>query len=121
MRGAAHAVGLEPDPNRYAIARRIAGLHGDRWEVRPTPVEELTPGESFDFVLFLNMLHHVTDPVAAVRRLLAVCNQTLVVEFCLPDDPEYLVHLIDPRAQPSRRSLWRARLRSRSPATFCGL
>ena len=111
--GASHAVGLEPDPRRYAVAKRVAELHGGRWEVRPIRVEELPPEEAFDVVLFLNVLHHVSDPVEAMRRLLAVCRETLVVEFCLPDDPEYLVHLIDPRSTPSRMSLLRARIRSR--------
>ena len=63
-------------------------------------------------MLFLNVLHHVTDPVEAVRRLVAVCDDTMVIEFCLPDDPEYLVHLIDPGDNPSRLSWYRARLRS---------
>ena len=35
-------------------------------------VEELAPDEQFDVVLFLNVLHHVTDPVDAIRRLVAV-------------------------------------------------
>lgn len=112
-RGAARAVGLEPDPQHHAIAKRISELHGNRWEIRQMPVEELDPVETFDVVLFLNVLHHVTDPVEVMRRLLAVCNETMVVEFCLPDDPEYLVRLIDPRDKPGRLSRWRAALWSR--------
>ena len=36
----------------------------------------------------------------------------MVIEFCLPDDPEYLVHMIDPRDEPSRLSMLRARAKS---------
>lgn len=111
-RGAARAVGLEPNPEHFAVARRIAELNGDRWEVRPIAAEQLEPGETFDVVLFLNVLHHVLDPVEAVRRLAAVCRTTMVVEFCLPDDAEYLVHLYDRRMEPSRLTWWRAKLLS---------
>ncbi len=111
-RGATRALGLEPNPRTFAVAERIAALHGGRWEVRQSRVEELGPDERFDVVLFLNVLHHVTDPIEAIRRLLAVCNETMVIEFCLPDDPEYLVHLIDPSDDPSRWAWRRARLMS---------
>jgi SAM-dependent methyltransferase len=111
-RGAARALGLEPNPETFAVAERIAELHGGRWEVRRSRVEELGADERFDVVLFLNVLHHVTDPIDAVRRLLAVCNEEMVIEFCLPDDPEYLVRVVDPRGRQSRGAWWRARLLS---------
>lgn len=111
-RGAARAVGLEPATDRAAIARRIAELHGNRWEIREMTVEELAPDETFDVITFLNVLHHVLDPIEAVRRLVRVCNETLVIEFCLPDDPQMLVHLYDTRDEPSRLKWWSARARS---------
>ena len=117
-RGASRAVGLEPNAEHFAIAHRIAQLHGNRWEVRQMRAEELAPEERFDVVLFLNVLHHVLDPVEAVRRLLAVCKETMVIEFCLPDDPEYLVHLIDKSDEPSRLSWLRAGVRSRMLRPF---
>jgi SAM-dependent methyltransferase len=110
-RGAARAVGLEPSPKSLPIAKRIAELHGNRWEIRDTRAEELAADEPFDVVLFLNVLHHVTDPVEAVRRLLRVCTEMMVIEFCLPDDPEYLMHLARPGA-PSRFAYRRAQLKS---------
>jgi SAM-dependent methyltransferase len=112
-RGASRALGLEPNPETFAVARRIAELHGNGWEIRQSRVEELGADERFDIVLFLNVLHHVTDPIEAIRRLLAVCNETMVIEFCMPDDPEYLVRVIDPeRGRESRWAWWRARARS---------
>jgi SAM-dependent methyltransferase len=111
-RGAARAVGLEPADKRFAIARRIAELHGNRWEIRQQMVEDLGAGETFDVVTFLNVLHHVLDPIEAVRRLVRICNETLVIEFCLPDDPQMLVHLYDHRESASRARWWLARLRS---------
>jgi SAM-dependent methyltransferase len=112
QRGAVRAVGLEPDATRHAVAQRIAELHGNRWEVRPHPVESLAPDEKFDVVLFLNVLHHVSDPVGAMRRLAGACREIVVVEFCLPHDPAYLVRLIDSAPTPARRAWWRARAQS---------
>lgn len=111
-RGAARAVGLEPNPERSAIASEVARLHGDRWEIRRERVEELPPEETFDVVTFLNVLHHVLDPIEAIRRLVRVCNETLIVEFCLPDDPQQIVRLYDQRPKPRLRSQRLARLRS---------
>ena len=112
-RGASRAVGLEQNPDHSAVAMRIAELHGNRWEIRQGRVEELGDDETFDVVLFLNVLHHVTDPVEAVRRLLAVCGETMVIEFCLPDDTEHLVVVLGGTdGQTSRLVRARARLRS---------
>lgn len=111
-RGAAHAVGLEPNPRTHAVAQRIAELHGDRWEIRQASVEELGDDETFDIVLFLNVLHHVTDPVEAVRRLLRVSSEMMVIEFCLPDDPEYLEQLAGPGEPLTRTRRWGARVKS---------
>ena len=112
-RGAARAVGLEASPDHFRVARRIAELNGDRWEVRPGRAEELDQSETFDVVLLLAVLHHVLDPVGVVQRLAAVCAETMVIEFCLPDDPEYLVHLYDQNLDAARPAWWRARVRSR--------
>ena len=111
-RGAARAVGLEPSDDRFRVATRIAQLHGNRWEIRQLTVEELSPEQTFDVITFLNVLHHVVDPIEAIRRLVRVCNETLVVEFCLPDDPQMLVHLYDQRRKASRARWWLARTRS---------
>jgi SAM-dependent methyltransferase len=120
-RGASRVVGLEASPKHYPVSRRIAELNGDRWEVRHARVEELEPDETFDVVLFLAVLHHVLEPVEAMRRLVAVCRKTLVVEFCLPDDPAYIVHLYDPRIEAaSRPAWWRARIRSYLMRPFMG-
>ncbi len=45
-RGAARALGLEPNPTTYAVANRISELHGRRWEIRQARVEELGDDET---------------------------------------------------------------------------
>jgi SAM-dependent methyltransferase len=89
-RGAIRAVGIEQDPERYSIAKRIAELHGVPYEIRKGSVERLEDGEKFDVVLFLNVLHHVLNPFEAISNLAKLCGDTLIVEFCLPWDYSYL-------------------------------
>lgn len=91
-RGAARAVGLEADPERYEIARQIARLNGDRYEIVPGKLEDMALTEKFDIVLFLNVLHHVLDPIEAVLTVARYCRKRLIVEFCLPTDPAYLYY-----------------------------
>ncbi len=109
-RGAAAAVGVEPDPGRFAIARRIAGLYGDAYQVLNTRAEELDPaGERFDLVLFMNVLHHVLDPIATVANLARLSRERVVIEFCLPSDPALLNYLDGDTEQPSTYEKLRAR------------
>jgi SAM-dependent methyltransferase len=112
--GAAGAVGIEPDPERCAIARRIAELNGSRYEIRNGMLEDLDPGEQFDVVTVINVLHHVLDPIAAMRRLAEITRESMIVEFCLPDDPEYLSLLRHPERPATRLEQKRAQLRSRA-------
>jgi 2-polyprenyl-3-methyl-5-hydroxy-6-metoxy-1,4-benzoquinol methylase len=109
-RGAREAVGIEPDPSRYQVAKRISELYGGAYEVLQGTAEELELDRTFDVVLFLNVLHHVLDPIAAIQSLARNCSDTMIIEFCLTSDPEIVRHLY---GNGSRRSLarrFRARL-----------
>lgn len=98
-RGARRAVGLEADPERHAVAQRIAALHGNSYEVRLGRVEDLHKDERFDVILLLNVIHHLTDPVAVLRHLAAICDDTLIVEFPTPGDRAMLARLLS-RGRP---------------------
>ena len=89
-RGATRVVGLEADRERYGIARKIAELYEDSYDVVFGRVEEIDLKEKFDVVLFLNVLHHVTDPIQAMSSVVSHCKGIVIVEFCLPDDPKYI-------------------------------
>src|SRR5262249_47026796 len=103
------AVGVEPDPGRFAIARRIAGLYGDAYQVLNTRAEELALGERFDLVLFMNVLHHVLDPIATVATLARLSRGRVVIEFCLPSDAALLNSLDGDTERPSTYEKLRAR------------
>lgn len=110
-KGARRAVGLEPDGARFSIAEQIARFNGG-YEVLNTPVEEFGSSERFDLVCLLNVLHHVNDPIQVLRKLAALCSETLVVEFCLPDDPDYIQHVVAGTAKARAGAKIRAKLQS---------
>ncbi len=110
QRGAPEAVGVEPDPERYAVARRIAELHGNTYRIIQGTAENLEVGRTFDIVLFLNVLHHVLDPVGVIHSLARSCSDTLIVEFCLTSDPEVVRHFYGKGDQRSFPRRVRARL-----------
>jgi SAM-dependent methyltransferase len=86
-RGAAEAVGVELNPPSYEIAKRIAELHGNAYTIIQGSAEEIDLGRTFDVVTFLNVLHHVFDPIAVIRNLAKSCSDTMIVEFALAPHP----------------------------------
>jgi hypothetical protein len=112
-RGAARATGVETDPGRFAIAKRISELHGN-YDVHHASAETFDTSDRYDVVLFLNVLHHVLDPIVALRQVAARCSELLVLEFTLADDWQYIENVISGSAQVSRGDKVRARVRSRA-------
>jgi SAM-dependent methyltransferase len=110
-RGASRVVGVEMDDGRYAIARRIAELNGG-YDIAHASLESYESDERFDVVLFLNVLHHVVDPVAALRKVASLCSGLMVIEFCLADDWQNLEHVISGGPAVSTSDKVRGRLRS---------
>lgn len=90
QRGAKRAVGLEPEEGRYKIAREIAGLHGDTYEINQGFADELRTNEMFDIVSVLNVLHHVTNPVQTVLHLSKFCKESMIFELSRADDSAYI-------------------------------
>lgn len=112
--GARKAVGLEVDPERFSIARGIAHLHGEPYAILQGSIEEAEFDERFDVVLFLNVLHHLRDPIPVMRKLAAVCKDKVIVEFCTPSDSAYIRYTYQTGAGTivSRANRVRAVLRS---------
>lgn len=89
-RGASRAVGIEADSERFRIASKLANLWGDKIEVLEGLLEEVDCTEQFDVVTFLNVLHHVSDPMQVMKKLASLCKGTLIVEFRQPLDNQFL-------------------------------
>jgi SAM-dependent methyltransferase len=84
----------------------LAGLWDGKVEIRQGLLEEVELQEKFDIVLFLNVLHHVKDPVPVIRKLASLCRGSLIVEFRQPHDPQFVVECFHQSSRaPGKRSL----------------
>lgn len=102
-RGAKRAVGIEADPDRYEIARRIANFNADSYEIKFGRLETTPFEEKFDVVLLLNVLHHVLDPIETVLTVASYCQKDLIIEFCSATDPAYMYYCrYGPTAKPTK-------------------
>lgn len=79
-RGARRAVGWDINADRVTQATAIAQMRGSVAEFYQRDIEEQTPDESFDVVLCLNVLHHLTDPLATLEKLIGVTREILILE-----------------------------------------
>jgi SAM-dependent methyltransferase len=80
-RGAARVVGLELTDERFEQAKLLKDVLGSRVELAQKNVLVDDLGGPFDLVLFLNVIHHLPEPMGALRRLASVTRGRLVVEF----------------------------------------
>lgn len=79
-RGATNIVGVERNPKSLARAMATAAALGSRARFIAGSVEDFACEEPFDLVLFLNVLHHVFEPLAVLGKLAAITSETLVIE-----------------------------------------
>jgi 2-polyprenyl-3-methyl-5-hydroxy-6-metoxy-1,4-benzoquinol methylase len=80
-RGAARVVGIELRDDRFRQANRLKDVLGSRVEFVQRNVLTDDLGGPFDIVLLLNVIHHLAEPMSALRRLAAATKERLVVEF----------------------------------------
>jgi SAM-dependent methyltransferase len=79
--GASAATGLETSPERARHAREIADIVDPRAQYIPADFEYWdSPDKSFDVVLCLNVLHHLYDPVAALRKIMRITAKRFYLE-----------------------------------------
>ena len=90
-RGAKRAVGIEANPDSFRVASTLATLWKGKIEIHQGLLEEVQLNEKFDLVIFLNVIHHVTDPVPVVKKLASLCRGTLIVEFRQPHDSQFVL------------------------------
>jgi SAM-dependent methyltransferase len=103
-RGAARVIGVEADLERFNIAKEIARIKSENVEILFGDIMKIPLEEKFDIVLFLNVLHHISEPIAIMKKLASLCRGTIIVEFCTPTNIKYLSQLDS--AEPGIQSLW---------------
>ena len=79
-RGAKRAVGVDVDPFSLERARRLADCLGLAATFELYDIEREPIRERFDYVLCLNLLHHLRNPLTALERLAAVTDERLILE-----------------------------------------
>jgi len=79
-RGAARVVGIDWNARAIARARELADCLGLDVEFRLADADQELPSESFDYVLCLNLLHHLRDPLAALERMGTITRDRLALE-----------------------------------------
>jgi SAM-dependent methyltransferase len=83
-RGAARVQGIDIDRDRLRQAGTIAQILNAPIDFRMADIEEDPLPEPADYVLFLNVLHHVRDPIAVLDRLIRLTRERLVLEIAGP-------------------------------------
>lgn len=80
-RGATHVVGGELDPNSLARCELLADVLKSKAQFLKFDIEtEPLPGH-FDFVLCLNVLHHLRNPLSTLDKLIEMTRERLVLEI----------------------------------------
>jgi SAM-dependent methyltransferase len=79
-RGATRAVGVDVDPDSVRKGRLLADCLGANASFGLLDVETDPLEESFDYVLCLNLLHHLKNPVAVLDKLISVTRERLILE-----------------------------------------
>ena len=88
-RGARRVVGIEPNAVRFRQAQRLKQILGSTVELVQQDIVDDPPAETFDYVLFLNVLHHVREPIRALRQVARVASEKLIIEFPTFEDSKF--------------------------------
>jgi SAM-dependent methyltransferase len=80
-RGASRALGIDVDPDSIRMAKLIAECLNSSAEFRTLDIDVEDLGEQFDYVLCLNVLHHVRNPIAVLDKLIAAVRERLILEI----------------------------------------
>lgn len=79
-RGAARVVGFDVDPESIRKAHLAADCLGADVQFELRDIERQPLEETFDYVLCLNLLHHLKQPIAALDNMIDNTREKLVLE-----------------------------------------
>ena len=88
-RGAARVVGVEPREDRFQDALLLKEIKGSKAEFMQRDILLDPLDEPFDYVLLLNVVHHLSEPVRAIRQLASITREKLIIEFPTLADPKF--------------------------------
>jgi len=79
-RGAQRVVGVDVDADSVRKARLLADCLGAKATFEQFDIEKDSIDESFDYVLCLNLLHHMRNPLSLLESLVAIADERLILE-----------------------------------------
>jgi 2-polyprenyl-3-methyl-5-hydroxy-6-metoxy-1,4-benzoquinol methylase len=79
-RGASHVVGVDVDPDSVRKARMLADCLGVNASFELLDIEVDLIREHFDYVLCLNLLHHLRNPLSVLEKLASITRERLILE-----------------------------------------
>jgi SAM-dependent methyltransferase len=80
-RGAKRVVGVDVESDVIRKNRLLADCLGLDVEFSVHNIEQAPISESFDYVICLNVLHHLLNPFSALENLVAVAKEKLILEM----------------------------------------
>ena len=87
--GAKKVVGYDLKKKRFEGAKILKDIKGSDVEFHLGDIFTETIEEQFDIVLFLNVIHHLPEPVSALRKLSHLAREKLIIEFPTINDIKF--------------------------------
>lgn len=99
-RGAAKVVGVELKQDRFRDAMLLKDINGSKVRFLRRDIILNPLDESFDYILLLNVIHHLNEPFRAIRQLASKTKDRLIIEFPTFEDRKFreTVNIQDPSA-----------------------
>ncbi len=88
-RGAAKVIGTELKEKRFRDALLLKDIKGSKVEFFQRDIFTDPLDQQFDYVLFLNVIHHLRDPLQAISRLSSMALNRLIIEFPTFEDQKF--------------------------------
>jgi len=88
--GASKVVGIELKDTRYRQALLTKRITGSNVRFEQTNLYDLDSSEKFDVVFFLNVIHHLREPMRALELLSRITAKRLYLEFPTLTDHKFL-------------------------------
>lgn len=80
-RGATRVVGVDFDEDALSKANKLKLITKLGVEFKKLDISTETIDETFDYVLCLNILHHLQDPLSVLKKLITQTKERLVLEI----------------------------------------
>lgn len=117
-RNASRVVGTELKQHRFIGCNIVKEIYGSNAKILRQDIFSEPLNESFDIILFLNVLHHLPEPVKALRMISKMCNEKLIIEFPTLADERFTATLPAPIIVDQSAPLIGVSLLSQQDQTF---